>query len=144
MAAVSAFRAGDGRGGFWDDLAELDYRTSRLVHLDEHREPLSQTPLYREALGWPRCFRGIGTANAMVPLTELHAIGRFTAVLESMGFLGLTPSEQSSGKILRLGSITKAGNGRVRRILLETAWHQQHVSGRGKLVQARCQQAGMR
>jgi len=43
-----------------------------------------------------------------------------------MAYLGLTPSEHSSGGKKRQGAITKTGNGRVRRVLIEAAWHQRH------------------
>jgi transposase len=122
---------------FRDYLAELDHRTGRLEHLDEHLKLLSQTAAYQEAVGWLRCFRGIDTVTAMVLVTELYAFGRFTSARALMSFLGLTPSESSSGESRRLGGITKAGNGLVRRVLVEAAWHQQHVPRRGKLVQAR-------
>ena len=122
---------------FRDYLAELDHRTGRLEVLDEHLERLSQTPAYREAVGWLRCFRGIETVTAMVLVTELYAFERFTSPRELMSFLGLTPSESSSGESRRLGGITKAGNGLVRRVLVEAAWHQHHVPGRGKLVRGR-------
>ena len=122
---------------FRDYLGELDHRTGRLEHLDEHLERLSQSPPYKEAVGWLRCFRGIDTVTAMVLVTELYCFGRFTSARELMSFLGLTPSEFSSGESRRLGGITKAGNELVRRVLVEAAWHQQHVPRRGKLVQAR-------
>jgi hypothetical protein len=73
----------------------------------------------------------------MVLVTELYGFPRFTSARELMSFLGLTPSEFSSGESRRLGGITKAGNGLVRRVLVEAAWHQQHVPWRGKLVRAR-------
>jgi hypothetical protein len=44
-----------------------------------------------------------------------------------MSYLGLTPSIDSSGEKQRKGSITKAGNKRIRRILVETAWHYRHT-----------------
>jgi hypothetical protein len=122
---------------FRDYLAELDHRIERLEHLDEHLERLSQTPAYQQAAGWLRCFRGINTVTAMVLLTELYGFPRFTAARELMSFLGLTPSESSSGQSRRMGGITKAGNELVRRVLIEAAWHQRNLPGRGKVVRAR-------
>jgi len=55
-----------------------------------------------------------------------------------MAYLGLVPSEHSSGSRQRRGSITKAGNGHVRRILIEAAWHYRHRPAVGlKLRQRR-------
>jgi len=122
---------------FRDYLGELDHRAGRLEHLDEHVERLSQAAPYREAAGWLRCFRGIDTVTAMVLLTELYAFQRFTSARELMSFLGLTPSELSSGETRRMGRITKAGNSRVRRVLVEAAWHQRHAPSRSKLMRGR-------
>jgi len=57
-------------------------------------------------------------------LSELHGVGRFSSPRQLMSYLGLTPSEDSSGERERKGSITKAGNRRVRRVLMEASWHQ--------------------
>ena len=51
-----------------------------------------------------------------------------------MSYLGLTPSESSSGDTQRKGGITKAGNKRVRRLLVEASWHQRHRPHIGKAL----------
>ena len=55
-------------------------------------------------------------------LAEIGDLSRFQNPRELMGYLGLVPSESSTGDTVNRGSITKAGNGRVRRILVESAW----------------------
>lgn len=59
----------------------------------------------------------------MVILTEIHDPSRFATPRELMAYLGLTPSEYSSGTRKTRGCITKAGNAHVRRVLVEAAWH---------------------
>ena len=59
---------------------------------------------------------------AMTTLAELGDLTRFESPRQLMSFLGLVPSEQSSGQRRRQGGITKTGNGHVRRVLVEAAW----------------------
>ncbi|MFA9462612.1 IS110 family transposase [Thiohalorhabdus methylotrophus] len=66
--------------------------------------------------------RGIDKLAAMVLLAELGDISRFDAPKQLMAFLGLVPSEHSSGGKRRQGGITKTGNGHARRMLIESAW----------------------
>jgi len=55
-------------------------------------------------------------------LAEIGDLNRFDNPRQLMGYLGLTPSEESTGNTIRRGGITKAGNGRVRRIRVDSAW----------------------
>lgn len=66
--------------------------------------------------------RGIDKLAAIVLLAELGDIRRFESPKQLMAFLGLVPSEHSSGRRRRQGAITKTGNGRARRMLVESAW----------------------
>lgn len=66
--------------------------------------------------------RGIKLVAAMTIMTELGDITRFDSPRQLMSFLGLVPSEYSSGATRRQGGITKTGNGHVRRVLVESAW----------------------
>jgi transposase len=99
---------------------------ARAADLEREIAALAETAPYRERVGWLRCFRGIDTLAAMVLLTELGELSRFTHPRQLMAFLGLVPSEASSGDRERRGSITKAGNLHVRRILVEACWHYRH------------------
>lgn len=104
----------------------LEQTEERLKHIDEHLEEVSQNERYREHVGWLRCLRGIDTVTAMSILAELHDFRRFSSPRELMSFLGLTPSEYSSASRVKRGSITKAGNSHVRRVLIEAAWNYRH------------------
>ena len=66
--------------------------------------------------------RGIDLIAAVGVLAEIGDLSRFQHPRELMGYLGLVPSESSTGDKLKRGSITKVGNGRARRILVEAAW----------------------
>jgi transposase len=99
---------------------------ARLADLDTAIAALAATDPYRQPVGWLRCFRGIDTLAAMILLAELGDLQRFPTPRELMAYLGLVPSEASSGERARRGSITKAGNTHARRILVETCWHYRH------------------
>ncbi len=66
--------------------------------------------------------RGVKLITAMTVMAELGDISRFDSPRQLMAYLGLVPSEYSSGKTKRRGGITKTGNGHVRRVLTESAW----------------------
>ena len=66
--------------------------------------------------------RGVKLITAMTIMAELGDITRFDSPRQLMSFLGLVPSEASSGATRRQGGITKTGNGHVRRVLIESAW----------------------
>lgn len=118
-------------------LLALTQSTERLKQLDEAIETAATTTHLAEPVAYLRCFRGIDTISAMTIATELHSFERFQSPTGLMAFLGLTPSEYSSGGSRRLGGITKTGNGHVRRILVEAAWHQRHRPQVGRALAAR-------
>jgi len=66
--------------------------------------------------------RGFGKLSAMGFMAELGDVSRFRSPSQLMGYVGLVPSEHSSGNRRKQGSITKAGNTHVRRLLVESAW----------------------
>ncbi|THB73776.1 MAG: IS110 family transposase [Desulfobacteraceae bacterium] len=66
--------------------------------------------------------RGVSMIVAVTTLAELGDINRFKKAKQLMAYLGLVPSEHSSGLKSKKGSITKTGNGHVRRVLTEAAW----------------------
>lgn len=94
----------------------------RLKELSARIEAISQEDPYRVPVGWLRCFRGIDTVTAMTIITELHDVQRFKDARSLMAYLGLVPSEHSSGDRVRRGGLTKAGNSHVRRALIEASW----------------------
>src|SRR2546426_9843185 len=76
--------------------------------------------------------RGIDLISATAFLAEIGDLSRFQTPRELMAYLGLVPSEASTGDTVKHGPITKAGNRRARRILVECAWSYQHPPRVGK------------
>lgn len=66
--------------------------------------------------------RGVRTLTAVILAAELGDVARFATAPQLMSFVGLVPSEHSSGATQKRGSITRTGNGHVRRVLTESAW----------------------
>jgi transposase len=120
-----------------DYLLAIDQLGARLAELDAHLAELADTAPYAEPVGWLRCFRGIDTLTAMTIVAELHDFRRFVTPRALMAYLGLVPSEYSSGAQTSRGPITKTGNGLVRRVLTEAAWHYQHRAGIGVALMRR-------
>jgi transposase len=112
---------------------------ARRAALEQEILALAETAPYRERVGWLRCFRGIDTRSAMGLLTEVGDFPRFPHPRELMAYLGLVPSEDSTGGRERRGAITKAGNTHARRILVEAAWHYRHPPRLGSALARRSQ-----
>jgi transposase len=81
--------------------------------------------------------RGIDLISATAFLAEIGDLTRFQTPRELMAYLGLVPSENSTGDTVRRGPITKAGNRRARRILVECSWSYRHPPRVGKEKQAK-------
>ncbi len=107
-------------------LLSIEQIEERLKELDGYIEEAASEEAYAEKAGWLRCLRGVDTVTAMTILAELHDPRRFRHPRDLMSYLGLTPSEYSSGSRVKRGGITKAGNRHVRRVLVEAAWNYRH------------------
>lgn len=95
-------------------------RRDRLEGLmDEQAQIGSWAPL----IGRLRCLRGIDTLTAVGLVAEIGDFAAFAHPKQLASFLGLAPSERSSGERRRQGAITKAGSSHARRLLIEAAWH---------------------
>jgi len=115
----------------------LDQALARQAELDKELEAIAATAPYREPVGWLRCFRGIDTLSAIILGAEVVDFQRFRRPRELMAYLGLVPSEYSSGDTQRRGALTKAGNGHARRVLVEAAWHDRHRPTLGRALARR-------
>ena len=82
-------------------------------------ESWNQAPVVRALMG----LRGFRLVSAMIVVSELGDIQRFDHPRQLMAYLGLVPSEATSGERRRLGGITKAGNSHLRWIINESAQH---------------------
>ena len=88
-----------------------------------------------------QAMRGIDLVGAASFLAEIGDLSRFENPRQLMAFLGLTSSERSTGESIHRGSITKAGNSRARRLLVEAAWSYRHPPRVGKEKQAKVEAA---
>ena len=122
---------------FENYFEEMIYCIGRLENLDSEVEKLADSEEYKEIVGLLCCFHGISTLTAITILTEIFEFGRFQSPRHLMSYLGLTPSEDSSGEKQKKGAITKAGNKRIRRLLNETAWHYRHRYVPSKVLKKR-------
>ena len=88
-----------------------------------------------------QAMRGIDLVSAVTILAEIGDLSRFASPRELMGYLGLVPSERSTGDSVKRGPITKAGNRRARRILVEASWSYRHPPRVGREKQMKVEAA---
>jgi len=103
-------------------LAEYKFYRLQLANLTRQLRSLSRRDAYNRQFQLLTTCPGIGLITAMTFLLELSDIVRFPSAEHFSSYLGLTPSQYSSGTHVRLGHITREGNSHVRRVLVESAW----------------------
>lgn len=111
---------------FQEYVRAMTQHNERIERLEaELREQLKSWRLAPvvEAL---QALRGVRFTVAVTTISEIGDLTRFTKPRQLMAFLGLNPSEHTSGETRRQGAITKTGNGHVRRALIEGAWAYRH------------------
>jgi transposase len=111
------------------------------------RDPLEKTIAelipgspWEQTVGRLRCLRGIDTLSAVGLCAAVGDFQRFAKAGQLMSYLGLTPSEDTSGEKRRQGAITKTGSPHTRRLLVEAAWHHRRARAKGQAL--RCRQDG--
>jgi transposase len=118
------------------DLEAVEFTLARRARLDDAIAAIAVDSEFTPVMRRLCCLRGISTLTGFALAVELGDWNRFTGA--SIGaFLGLVPSEHTSGDSRRQGGITKAGNSHVRRLLVESAWHHKPRYAVGKTLQAR-------
>jgi transposase len=128
-------------------LIHVDGLDRQLVLLDARLEEIGRSERWGEPVQVLVRFRGIGTLTALGLIAEIGDFTRFSSARELMSWLGMTPSEYSSGAQQHRGHITRAGNAHARRLLVEAAWHYRHPprrSSRRPEPDARAWQAQVR
>lgn len=119
---------------------ELDFALARRNRLDATITELAGDSEFTATTRRLGCLRGISTLTAFALAVEIGDWERFTGSSIG-GYLGLVPSEYSSGESRRQGGITKSGNTHVRRLLIESAWHHKGIYRVGAVLQQRWDQA---
>lgn len=107
-------------------VRHLEEAMDRVESLTQQVEALAQREPYRLPVQALRCLKGVDTLSAVTVVVETQDFRRFETAAAFMSFTGLVSSEQSSGTRVWRGSITKAGNAHLRRVLVEAAWCNRH------------------
>jgi transposase len=120
-----------------DCVATIEAATARRDRLEASIEAAlpdwSLAPVVRAL----QALRGMALTAAATLVAELGDITRFDNPRQLMAYLGLVPSESSTGERVRRGGITKAGNGRARRVLIEGAWTYRFPARMSRALQER-------
>jgi len=104
-------------------LHAVDLVDARIEALERAIRATAEQGAWSELVARLRCLRGVDTLTALALVAEIGDFSRFRTAEEFMAFVGLVPTEHSSGEHRRQGAITKVGNSHVRRLLVEAAWH---------------------
>jgi transposase len=113
-----------------DTIEETERRLERLT---EQLRQLAPTWRWAPVVAALQALRGVSFITAVALVAELGDLTRFGHPRELMAYLGLVPSEHSSGPSVRRGAITKAGNPPVRHLLAEAAWAYQGIPRIGRV-----------
>lgn len=96
--------------------------TERINELESAIRQLAKTQRYAQKVEWLTTAPGVGLITAMTFLVELGEISRFDSCEEFAAFLGLVPSESSTGERIKRGGLVRGGKRRVRTALVEASW----------------------
>jgi transposase len=120
-----------------DYLGAIDALVVRRDTLEKMIGALVPLSPWAEPVARLRCLRGIDTLSAVGLCAEIGDFARFERPGQLMSYLGLVPSENSSGQTRRQGAITKSGSRHARRLLVEAAWHYRRPPRKGTTLQRR-------
>ena len=125
-----------------DCMNEVEHMAARVKRLEEailEVVKLAPEPM-QELIRGLQALRGVAHISAVTIASELGNISsRFQSARKLMGYCGVFPSEDSSGKRIRRGGITKCGNAHLRRIVVESAWCYRHLPRVGEKLRKRHQ-----
>jgi transposase len=107
---------------FQEYVRAVAEQTERLQRVEAELQPLVQTWRWAPVVEAIQALRGVPFLAALTLSAELGDLTRFDTPRQLLSYLGLVPSEHSSGERRRQGAITKTGNSPARRALVEGAW----------------------
>jgi transposase len=113
----------------------------RTAELEKQLQEASESWSLRAAMQAAMALRGVDRTAAITLLAELDDLSRFENPRQLMSYVGLVPSERSSGDRRRQGAVTKAGNTHARRILVECAWAYRFPARKTARIQRRAEKA---
>ncbi len=114
-----------------DGIGAIDALLVRRESLESQMAALVEGSPWEQQVAHLRCLRGIDTLSALGLCAEVGDFERFERPAQLMSYLGLVPSENSSGEKRRQGAITKSGSRHARRLLVEAAWHYRRAPRKG-------------
>jgi transposase len=120
-----------------DYLGAIDTLELRRGALEKTIAELVPASPCAQTIARLRCLRGVDTLSAVGLCAEIGDFGRFQRPGKLMSYIGLVPSENSSGETRRQGAITKTGSRHARRLLVEASWHYRKTPARGITLQRR-------
>jgi transposase len=120
-----------------DYLGAIDALTVRRESLESAISELVPCSPWAQTVARLRCMRGIDTLSAVGLCAEIGDWERFARAGQLVSFLGVVPSENSSGERRRQGAITKSGSRHARRLLVEAAWHYRRAPAKGVTLRRR-------
>ncbi|MGP4109285.1 IS110 family transposase [Virgibacillus sp. L01] len=110
------------RIAFQEYLQTLHEAEQRLKRVEEEIQVEAENGVHAPIIQALQCLRGVATITATSLAAEIGSFGRFPTPKKIMAYLGLVPSESSSGVSRKQGEITKTGNVHARKLLIEAAW----------------------
>lgn len=110
-----------------EELVALAEAEARLGRLERAMVEAAATSELAELIAAYQALRGIEQVTAITLAAELGDLSRFSNPRQVMAYVGLTPSEHTSGERRRQGGITKTGNSQARHLLIEAAHHARHA-----------------
>ena len=120
-----------------DYRESVEMATARVVRLTKLMAQRSASWEKAPLVTALQALRGVEMVSAVTLVAEIGDFRRFATASELMAFVGLVPSEHSSGGSRKQGRITRTGNGHVRRILVESAWHYRRLPRMSKAIRER-------
>ncbi len=114
---------------FDDYMAEVEHANSRVAALENKIAELipSLPEQMKRLISALQSMRGIALITSVTLVSEIESFSRFESPRQLMSYVGVVPSESSSGASVRRGGITKTGNAHVRRVLMESAWNARFI-----------------
>jgi len=122
---------------FQDQIEAINAAQARVTALEQQLRDIVPTWTMAPVAAAYQALRGVSFLVAATFVAEVGDIRRFTTPQQLMAFLGLVPSERTTGDTVRRGAITKTGNGRARRVLVEAAWTYRHSARVSQRLQDR-------
>lgn len=113
--------------------------SQRVGALDRQLETAATASVLWPVIEALMALRGVSLLTASTVVAEIGDLRRFASAPQLMAYLGVVPSEHSSGSSKSRGGITKTGNGHVRRVLVEAAWAYRHPARKTAFLQRRAE-----